>query len=65
MSLGRAAQGALMVLGVVALILFVAGGLILGRMIDRGFRARDEPSAIEWLLARRMRAWAAPAASVT
>lgn len=59
-------SGALRVLATIGALTLIAGlvGAIAGvTMIRRGFSARDEPSAIEAFLARRMRSWATPAAT--
>jgi mono/diheme cytochrome c family protein len=44
---------------VVAAILF--GGISIGSMKRRGLSAHDEPTAMEAMMARRMRGWAVPA----
>lgn len=47
--------------GALALLVTLVGAVELGRMIRRGFSARDEPSPVEARLARSMRSWATPA----
>lgn len=49
-------------LGVAATLAGIVGGVMGLAMIRRGFSARDEPSAIEAMIARKLRAWATPAA---
>ncbi len=51
--MARAILGAIAVVIVIALIVFVS-------MIRRGFSAHDEPSRIESVMARAMRHWAVP-----
>ncbi len=50
----------LMVVGALALVGAAAGAITLTVMIRRGFSARDQPSAVEAMLARKFRLWAIP-----
>lgn len=49
----------LAVVGAVAILAAAVGGALAASMLRRGFSARDEPSAVEAALARRMRSLAA------
>ena len=49
-------------LAAIVLVIAAAGIVAIGG-IRRGFSARDQPSAIETVVARRMRSWAVPAAA--
>ncbi len=50
----------LAVIGALALIAVIVGGLMLLVAVRRGFSARDQPSRMETMLARSMRAWSIP-----
>src|SRR5262245_8405307 len=60
MRTGALIEKALAVVGAVALAMLVVGTASLALAMQRGFRARDEPSALETFAARRMRAWSVP-----
>lgn len=42
-------------------LVITANGIVTVRWVRRGFSARDQPSVIENVMARRMRSWAVPA----
>lgn len=44
-------------------LVVAAAGIVAAGWIRRGFSARDQPSAVERVIARQMRSWAVPASS--
>jgi cytochrome c553 len=48
-------------MGVLTLVGLAVGGLVVARMVQRGFSAREEPSALEAHIARTLRSWSSPA----
>jgi hypothetical protein len=57
----RVVAGVLMGIGVLTLVGLAVGGLVVARMVQRGFSAREEPSALEAHIARTLRSWSIPA----
>ncbi len=58
----KALRAALMLAGALAIAAMLAAACLALQLRARGLRARDEPSALEAAVARRLRTWAVPAA---
>ncbi len=56
-----AARKVLIGVGALAMVGLVAAGVFLLRVHEHGISARDEPTAVEAAVARRLRSWAIPA----
>lgn len=62
MSLGASVRTVLQIIGGVAVLALLAGAVYMGLFVPgRGFGAKDDPSELEELIARRARALATPA----
>jgi mono/diheme cytochrome c family protein len=57
----KALRALLMLAGVLAIAAAVAAAVLALRLRERGISARDEPSAVEAAVARKLRSWAVPA----
>jgi mono/diheme cytochrome c family protein len=58
----KAVRAILMVVGAFALAAVIGAGLLALQLRERGLSGRDEPSALEAAVARKLRSWAIPVA---